>query len=106
MPQIMVNWGYEKIVCRSAHQVEIWSQKMRDQERRESEQTDEQREAFEAPLRSLLRADLVTRMLNAKDAKNREFCRWSIEQIDKKEEERRKMKRESFQHIEGYESGK
>lgn len=105
VPQIMMNWGYHKVVCRTAREVEIWSGKLRDQERREAEKTDEEREAFEGPLRDALRKDLVTRMLNAKDAINREFCRQSIAKIDAKNEEMRKNKRESFQHVEGYEAG-
>ena len=103
VPRIMVDLGYEKVICRSAHEVEIWSGKLRDQERRESEKTDEEREAFEGPLRDALRKDLVSRMMNAKDEVNREFCRQSIAQIDAKNDEMRKNKRESFQHVEGYE---
>ena len=105
VPPIMANWGYDKVICRNAHDVELWSAKLRDQERREAEKTDEEREAFEGPLRDLLRKDLVTRMMNAKDNTNREFCRQAIAQIDKKAEEVKKMKRESFQHIEGYTDG-
>lgn len=103
VPQIMVNWGYEKVVCRTARDVEIWSQKLRDQEKREAEKTDEEREAFEGPLRGALRKDLVSRMLNSKDAMNREFCRQSIAQIDAKAEEVKKNQRVSYQHAEGFE---
>lgn len=105
VPQIMVNLGYDKVVCRNAHDVELWSAKMRDQERREAEKTDEEREAFEGPLRDMLRKDLVSRMMNAKDAVNREFCRQSIAQIDAKAEEAKKMKRVSFMHAEAAEDG-
>jgi hypothetical protein len=105
IPPILRNLGFNKVVCRSAREVEIWSQKMRDQERRDEEMTDEQREAFEGPLRAELRKDLVSRMLNSRNAVNREFCRQALLNMDA-EEERQKHKRESLMHIEGYEDGK
>jgi hypothetical protein len=96
---------YQKIVCRSAHELEIWSKKLRDQERRDEEMTDEEREAFEGPIRAWARAELVTSMMNARNPINKEFCRFALEKLDE-DERRRKMKKESFMHIEGFESGK
>jgi hypothetical protein len=105
LPTVLSNLGYQKVVCRSAKEVDTWSQKMRDQERRQEEMTDEQREAFEGPLRAMIRGNLVTQMLNSSDAKNREFCRQAIANIDAEEEARKKIKRVSYMHAEANEDG-
>ncbi len=105
LPQSLKKIGFERVICRTAKEVELWDQKMRDQERRENEMTDEQREAIEGPVRAWARAELVTSMMNARNPVNREFCRSALEKLDE-DERRRKMKRESFMHIVGFEDGK
>lgn len=105
VPPSFAKAGFQKIVCTSAHELEIWSQKLRDQERRDEEMTDEQREAFEGPIRAWARQELVTSFMNARNAINKEFCRFALNKFDE-DERRRKMKKESFMHIEGFESGK
>lgn len=104
IPRLLRNAGYEKIVCRNAHDVDLWSQKMREQERRDEEMTEQQRDAFEGPLRALLRQELVTKMLNSRNAVNREFCRAALQRMDE-DEARRKVRRESWMHIEAAEDG-
>lgn len=96
--------GCRKIVCTTAKEVELWSQKIRDQEKREAEMTEQQREAVEAPLRAYARAELVTLMLNARDDFNRDFCRAALQKMDE-DEARRKFKRESWMHVEAAEDG-
>lgn len=105
VPIVLANLGFNKVVCRSAHEVEIWSQKMRDQERRDEEMTDEQRDAFEGPLRAELRKELVSHMMNSRNAVNRDFCRAALNKMDD-DEKRRKVKRDSWMHQEAAESGK
>jgi len=105
IPRVLVNLGFEKIVCRNAHDVDLWSQKLRDQERRDEEMTDEQREMFEGPLRAELRKELVSKMMNSRNAINRDFCRAALQKMDE-DEARRKVKRESFMHVEAAEDGK
>jgi len=105
VPQVLANIGFEKIVCRSAHDVDLWSQKMRDQETRDEELTDEQRELFEGPLRAELRKDLVYKMMHSRNQVNRDFCRAALQKMDD-DEARRKVKRESIMHAEGFEDGK
>lgn len=95
--------GYVKIVCQNAAEVDRWDKKLRDQERRIEEMSDEQREAIEAPVRRAARADLYAKMINARNAMNREFCRQAIAKIDEYEEQLKKKKIESFQHIVGFE---
>lgn len=97
--------GFQKVVCRSAAEVDLYDKKMRAQEKREEEMTDEQREAAEGPIRDWARAQLVTSMMNARNTLNKEFCRSALAKMDA-DEQRRKMKRESFMHIVGFEDGK
>lgn len=105
VPPSFAKNGFQKVVCRTAHELEIWSQKLRDQERRDEEMTDEQREMIEGPIRAWARAELVTAYMNARNPINKEFCRFALDKLDE-DEKRRKMKKESFMHIEGFESGK
>jgi hypothetical protein len=104
IPPFMQLRGYNKVVCRSAHEVEIWSQKLRDQERRDEEMTDVKREMIEGPMRQAARAELLRLASNARNQLNRDFCLFAIQQIDAKTAQM-KVKRESFQHMEGYETG-
>ena len=60
--------GYVKHVCRSASEVDIWDKKLRDQERRQEEMTDEERYAVEAPMRAYVRQELVQKMMNSRNA--------------------------------------
>lgn len=105
LPKILEKEGFEKIVCRTAKEVELWDQKMREQEKREEEWTDEQREMIEGPIRRMARQELTHKMMHSRNAINREFCRQALLQLDLAEE-RMKMKRESFMHIVGFEDGK
>ncbi len=105
IPKNLVMLGYDKIVCRSAHEVGIWSQKLRDQERRLREQTDEQREAFEGPILQKMRQDLHYQMANARNQINRDFVRQALVKLDEYEEKRRKENTESYQHVEAFEEG-
>lgn len=104
IPRVLVNLGFEKVVCRTAHDVDLWSQKLRDQEKRDSEMSDEQRYEFEGPLRAELRKDLVSRMLNSRNQLNRDFCKAALQRMDD-DEEKHKLKRESYMHCEAAEDG-
>jgi hypothetical protein len=106
IPPNLVLLGYEKIVCRTAHDVERWSQKMRDQERREQERSDEQRDAFEGPILAKMRSDLHHQMANARNQINRDFCRQALAKLDEYQDRRLKEKIESMMHVEGFEDGK
>ncbi len=97
--------GYLKIVCQTAAEVEKWSEKKRKQDARDREMTDEQREAIEGPIRDAVRKDLVSKMLTSRNALNRDFCRWALQQMDKQDELRKKEKVESYMHVEAAEEG-
>ncbi len=98
--------GYQKIVCQTAAEVDRWSQKQRDCERRHEEMTDEQREAVEGPMIRHARSELYVKMINARNEINREFCRHAIKQIDEYEANLKKKTRESYMHVEAHEDGK
>lgn len=108
IPEFLVKLGFEKVVCRSAHDVEIWSQKMRDQERRDQENADLERELTEGPVRDRLRKDLIYERDHARNAFNRDFCNRFLSKLDKLEERtRQRLTRGiSFQHLEGFEEKK
>ncbi len=97
--------GYQKIVCQNAADVDRWDKKLREQERRIEEMTDEQREAVEGPMRRAARAELYQKMVNSRNAVNREFCRQAIAKIDEYEDELKKKKVESVMHIVAHEDG-
>jgi hypothetical protein len=97
--------GFEKIICTTASEVERWSQKMRDQDRREQEMTDEQREAIEGPIRDYARKELIHLRDHARNALNRDFCQEALNRLEEQEYHAR-MKRESFMHQEAFEDGR
>jgi hypothetical protein len=81
----MVALGFEKIICSSAREVEKWSKKKSDQDRRDAEMSDYQRELIEGPIRDAVRKDLVDRMLTARNQMNRDFCRFALDKLDERE---------------------
>jgi hypothetical protein len=105
IPQELQAEGYNKIVCRNAHEVEIWSQKLRDQERRDKEIEDAKREAIEGPIRDAIRSELVYKRDHARNAINRDAMQRAIENHDEAEDRRRSEKSISYMHSEGYEEG-
>ena len=97
-------YGFEKIVCNTAHEAEVWSERMRKQEAIKQQMEDEERELIEGQLRSNLRSHIHHQMANARNNINREFLRRHLELYDKRQD-RWKMTRESYLHNEGYEQG-
>lgn len=97
-------YGFEKIVCNSAHDAEVWSERMRKQEAMKIQMEDEQREMIEGPIRSNLRNHILHQMANARNNLNREFLRRHLEIYDQRPD-KTKMNRISYLHSEGYEKG-
>lgn len=97
--------GFEKIVCTTAAEVDLWSNRLRLQEKMDEERTDEEREAIEGPIRDYVRKELVTKMLNARNEVNRAFCKFALDRLDE-EANKRKMKRIAYMHQEGFEAGR
>lgn len=105
VPHALAEEGYNKIVCRNAHEVEIWSERLRQQERRDREMEAMKREAIEGPIRDALRAELVYSRDHARDAKNRDAMQRAIENADTYQHQREKETSISYMHAEGYEEG-
>jgi hypothetical protein len=96
--------GAVKIVCNTSHEAEIWSDRMRQQEKIHEQRTEEEREEYEAPLRAYARGELQRLMANARNELNREFCRRMLQKLDE-DVARKKWKRESYLHSEAFEEG-
>src|SRR6185437_15775678 len=102
-PLIPAPQGFEKIECRHAHEVELWSNRLRQQEKRIREMTDEERYNFEEPIRSYGLRVLREMLAKATDEKNRIFLATSIAALERKRELRRKEVVETFMHCESTE---
>lgn len=108
IPEPFKSQGYQKLVARDAHTLGIISQKMRDQDARDMEQSEAKRELVEAPMRQMLRDHLNFLRHHARDAFQRNAIRRLIQKLDLLEERRRDAlyNRLSYMHQEGYEDGK
>lgn len=82
--------GYEKIECRHAHDADVWSERLRQQEKRIHEMTLEERYNFEEPIRDHMMNELRKNLRDAKDPTNRAFLLRAIEKISEKREKMRK----------------
>jgi hypothetical protein len=78
--------GYERIECRHARDVEIWSKRQNEQEKRIAEMSLEERYNFEEPIRQHMMSELRANLQSATDPTNRIFLERAIEQIQKKRE--------------------
>jgi hypothetical protein len=81
--------GYQRIECQNAHEVDLWSSRLRAQEKRLDEMTDEERYNFEEPIRAHMIAELEAEYRKAKDPANREFLAVSIRSIKARREKAR-----------------
>jgi len=106
LPPVLAKLGYEKVVCETAHEVEIYSEKKRKQDKRDAEMTAEEREISEGPIRDAIRKDLNYHMLTARNQVNRDFCKFALAKMDEEDALRKKEKIESFMHVEGFSDGR
>jgi hypothetical protein len=95
--------GYQKIVCNSAHEAERYSEMQRQQERVEHSRSQAERGAIEAEFQREIRSEMTTKMINARDSKNREFMRRALENNANRKDPTA-YERESYLHAEAYES--
>jgi hypothetical protein len=105
LPPVLARLGYEKVVCETAHEVEIYSEKKRRQDKRDAEMSAEERELAEGPIRDAIRKDLNYKMLTARNQINRDFCKYALMKMDQEDEKRKKEKIESYMHVEAAEQG-
>lgn len=97
---------HEKIVCNTVWDIERWSEKMRQQDRIKQQVDDETRGALEERTRGEIRSHIHNLMANSRNNFNRDFLRGYLRKTENKQGDPTKWGRESFLHIEGYESGK
>ena len=95
--------GYERIECKHAHEVDKWSARLRAQEKRIREMTEEERYNFEEPIRAHGLRILREQLQKATDPVNRVFLSSSIQALERKREQRRKEYVETFMHAEAKE---
>lgn len=95
--------GYQRIECVHAHQVDKWSERLRQQEKRIREMTEQERYNFEEPIRAHGIAELRKLLSKATDPINRIFLSSSIAQLERKRELRRKEYVETYMHAEAHE---
>ena len=97
--------GWQKIVCNSVHEAELWSARMRKWDAAMHEITLEEREMVEGPIREEMRSDLRHRIANARNSINRDFLVKALENLDK-QGNKLHYKRESYMHAEAFEHGR
>ena len=95
-------YGYERVVCNTAHEAEIWSERMRRWEGRKAEMEDSQRELVEGPIRDNLRKHILHLASNARNNMNRDFLLKHLENYDRRPDLTR-VTRESYLHSEAFE---
>ncbi len=97
--------GYEKIVCNTAKEAELWSGRMRVWEGVKEQIGNLVRKQRQQPIRDGIMSEMRHNMANARDNTNREFMRRAIEKAENTEDPL-DYKRVSYLHAEGFEQGK
>ena len=97
--------GFEKIVCNTAHEAELWSTRMRRWEAVKQAMEDEQREMIEGPIRANLRKHIQHLASNARNNMNRDFLLMHLKNYDSRPD-LTKTRRVSYLHSEGFEQGR
>jgi hypothetical protein len=96
---------YTQVVCTTAAEAECWSEKLRQQDARMTEASNEQRDAIEGRIAKAMRAELVERMNSAPTQAAFELCRKAIARHDELQKRRNEV-RTTYLHSEAYEHGK
>lgn len=100
--------GYETIECKTAHEAELWSERLRQQDERWKQANDYERELIEGKMRQDLRTWIQRRLRNMSDSRNQSLnaamLRHALKQLDALEE-KGKTVRTSYLHSEGFEAG-
>lgn len=97
-------YGFEKIVCHTAYEAELWSRRMRRWEAVKREMEDEQREMIEGPIRANLRKHIQHLAANARNNMNRDFLLMHLRNYDQRPD-LTKTRQTSYLHAEAFEHG-
>ena len=97
--------GYQRIECVHAHEVEKWSNRLRAQEKRIREMSDEERYAFEDAIRYDMIQEMKKNLAASTDLQNRLFLDAAIKDAEIRRERARPVHivRETFQACEAEE---
>jgi hypothetical protein len=97
--------GYQRIECRHAHEVELWSSRLRAQEQRIRQMQDEEFYQYEDRIRRKQIEELRKSLESCIDVKNRLFIKAAIEYFEKRREMQRPsyIKRETYMAVESEE---
>jgi hypothetical protein len=98
-------YGFEKIVCNTAHDAELWSRRMRRWEELKQQMEDEQREMIEGPMRDNIRKHILHLASNARNNMNRDFLLMHLNNYEARPD-LTKTQRVSYLHAEGFEQGR
>ena len=94
--------GFHKVVCNSAHEAEVWSDRLRQYNSSREGKIDEQRAEIEGQYSKEIRSNIHHLMANSRSKYGKEFMQRHLERMDKAEG-RMKMTREEYLHSEAYE---
>lgn len=95
--------GFERIECRHAFEVDMWSRRLRAQEKRVREMTETERFDYEGKIQHSIIEEMKQCLANSTDAPNREFMAYFIRQAEDKREKRRMEVVETYMHCESKE---
>jgi hypothetical protein len=104
-PDITPPSGYQRIECRHAHEVDTWSSRLRAQEKRIRDMSDEERYQYEDRLRHDMIEELRRNLAASNDETNRLFMQAAITHAEQQRERIRPVhiQRETYQACEAEE---
>ncbi len=104
-PLVKPPTGYERIECVHAHEVDKWSNRLRAQEKRLRDMSDEERYAYEDAIRYDNIQELKKNLAESNDLQNRLFIQAAIQHAEQQREKARPVhiKRETFMACEAEE---
>jgi hypothetical protein len=81
--------GFQKIECQNAAEVDMWSRRLRRQEKRLHEMTEAERFEYEGRIQSDIIEEMKKCLAASNDTTNREFMAYFIRMAEEKREKRR-----------------
>lgn len=96
-------FGFQKIECQNAAEVDMWSRRLRRQEKRMHEMTEAERFELEGKIQFDIIEEMKKCLANSTDETNRRFMQYFIRQAEEKREKRRMEVVETFMHCEAQE---
>lgn len=95
--------GFQKIECQHAAEVDMWSRRLRRQEKRIREMTEVERFEYEGKVQSEIIAEMEACLAGSDDSLNKQFMAFFIQKAKEKREKRRLEIAETFMHCEARE---